>query len=75
MSCNATLTPTPEQLNHEIRMFLTARSGRTLTSAERGVYERLRAEWLAAGRRARYGTAPAPRPARPSACGARTVSE
>ncbi|MDT0452991.1 MULTISPECIES: hypothetical protein [Streptomyces] len=73
MSCNATLTPTPEQLNHEIRTFLTARRGRTLTSAERDVYERLRAEWLAAGRRARYMTVP--RPARTSACGARTVSE
>ncbi|WP_190130721.1 hypothetical protein [Streptomyces mashuensis] len=48
---------TPEQLNDEIRTFLAARRGRTLTSAERGVYEQLRTRWLAAGRRARYGTA------------------
>ncbi len=57
MSCNTIAPPTPEQLNDEIRTFLTARRGRTLTSAERGVYERLRAAWLAAERQGRYGTA------------------
>ncbi|GAA2723138.1 hypothetical protein GCM10010315_49860 [Streptomyces luteosporeus] len=55
MSCNTLTPPTPEQLNAEIRTFLAARAGRTLTSAERDVYERLRTAWLAAGRQARRG--------------------
>ncbi|MGW1073232.1 hypothetical protein [Streptomyces sp. NPDC002537] len=46
-----------DELNEEIRTFLAVRRGRALTVAERRVYERLRSEWLAAGRRARYGTA------------------
>ncbi|MBP2400966.1 hypothetical protein ACFZB6_31915 [Streptomyces syringium] len=46
-----------QALNAEIRAFLRARRGRALTAAERRRYERLRAEWLAAVRRARRRTA------------------
>ncbi|MEW2578319.1 hypothetical protein [Streptomyces syringium] len=44
-------------MNAAIRAFLGARRGRALTAAERAVYEELRAEWVAAVRRDRYGTA------------------
>ncbi|MFV8127559.1 hypothetical protein [Streptomyces syringium] len=44
-------------MNAAIRTFLCARRGRALTAAERLVYERLRADWVAAVRRDRYGTA------------------
>ncbi|EME97536.1 hypothetical protein J7W19_09685 [Streptomyces mobaraensis NBRC 13819 = DSM 40847] len=38
-----------EEINRAIRAFLTERRGRALTSTERREYERMRAEWLAAG--------------------------
>ncbi|MCD9141939.1 hypothetical protein [Streptomyces albireticuli] len=47
----------PEEINHAIRRFLSARSGRALTGAERRMYERLRAEWAAASRRGPCGRA------------------
>ncbi|MEU5419022.1 hypothetical protein ACFY1P_08865 [Streptomyces sp. NPDC001407] len=44
-------------LNEAIRAFLVARRGRALSREERVVYEELRARWVAATRRDRYGTA------------------
>lgn len=46
----------PEEINRAIRHFLSARSGRALTGAERRMYERLRAEWAAASRRGPHCT-------------------
>ncbi|MFI8943156.1 hypothetical protein [Streptomyces syringium] len=44
-------------MNAAIRAFLGARRSRPLTAVERVVYERLRAEWVAAARRDRHATA------------------
>ncbi|GAA0436067.1 hypothetical protein [Streptomyces luteireticuli] len=50
-----------EEINRAIRAFLSERRGRALTAAERREYERLRAEWVIAGRTARcWGRGQAP---------------
>ncbi|MBC2874034.1 MULTISPECIES: hypothetical protein [Streptomyces] len=38
-----------EEINRAIRAFLSERRGRALTTTERREYERMRADWLAAG--------------------------
>ncbi|KNB52927.1 hypothetical protein [Streptomyces caatingaensis] len=43
-----------EEINRAIRAFLSERRGRALTAAERREYERLRAEWVTAGRAERW---------------------
>ncbi|MBH1933379.1 hypothetical protein I5Q34_03605 [Streptomyces sp. AV19] len=47
--------PCAEEINRAIRAFLSERRGRALTAAERREYERLRTDWLAAGRTRRWG--------------------